>query len=483
MIRPIGSGAVLWWCLASLSLSLYLSLSSTKHDWAVSAGSASANPLVRSRSSPESSDRAVPGLGGERAGAHHFCADGGNAGGGGEGLSPMLCLRPTNPRGRLSLQTLGRRNHGSKEEKNHHAAHENPETPGKSESPRCCWNGLRNATAVSPPGLGGRNGRTLSPRSDAEPDTPGNATGTPGKDSSGLRLLSRRLDLLRAAERVRNNEIPLPQTIAGLFQPQAQPRRHIRIVAFRFDGAVPDSPVPPPPPPRTADSRSPRAGPGVDLTGRWRPARTISSSDLVDYEAFLEACCSDAISYWTRRLLASSSVVSRQELLAEQSDGGRFLELVDVHPLSSGGWNRTFVAGEGSADTVYRPRWNRLEDPQGNPILVQAYWQSNGTVHTTTSRPIDGGGGDTDGRKGSADDPGWVHTHMYLWENGSENESENEDERRVMVVETTFHSTPFPSAPEVDRITRFERDGGTSGGSLSEGTATRMAWRWEEVGE
>jgi len=350
------------------------------------------------------------------------------------------------------------------------------------------------------------------------------------------------MDILFATRKVQNNEIPLPQSIAELFQHNTA-ILHSKIGLSENDGlrlsfGTKSNPMslssePSSSSPSSSSSsalpasilslsqptfqRLSRADPRVDLTGRWRPVGPMSTADLNDYNAFLKACCSDEISYWTRQLLASSSVVSRQELVVEQSDRGRLIKLVDIHPLSSEVWNRTVVtrtrrsdrknreknsAIVDSATTVtgrdaelesYQPHTNRLKDPQDNPILVEAFWQNYGTVHSMISRKIVDGDvnnetddNDDDGTNEATTMMGWLHTNMYLLNEDNQSDADWEDPKdrtRVMVVETTYHSASFPSATEVALLTQFGRNSASDINYHGEGTATRMVWKWEQVSE
>jgi hypothetical protein len=247
-----------------------------------------------------------------------------------------------------------------------------------------------------------------------------------------------------------------------------------------------------------------RGNPLINLAGRWRPATTITTSDLNDYDLFLKACCSDTITYWTRQLLTSSSIVSRQELVVKQLDGGRVMEFVDVHPLSSKIWNRTIMTNSRiSSDIIsrssgtinatgltvankddnnkientnnYRPYdVNRLKDPNGDPILVEAYWQNYGTVHTTLSRKSIASNSDKDNSDGDENNPiEWIEMNRYLLlkeedeHHHRDNNLEEEGEKnRVLVCETIFYSMSSPPPIGVSNTT---------------GAMAKMTWRWEEV--
>ena len=484
---------------------------------------------------------------------------------------PLLCLRSINARSWVYLRTLRRRRrHPYREniETSECSARNHDDNAcDEYKSLRCCWYAIRNTTTTLSRSSWpvDRNGRILPPSSVSELDTSRAATTTAAssgstmvrvkkKDSSssnnnnntlGPRLLSRKMDILFATRKVQNNEIQLPQSIAEIFQ-QNTATFHFKIglpenAGLRLSfgtksnpmslSSEPSSSLSSSSPPSSSSAiaaalptsilslsqptfpRLSQADPRVDLTGRWRPVGPMSTADLNDYNAFLKACCSNEISYWTRQLLTSSSVVSRQELVVEQSDRGRVIKLVDIHPLSSEVWNRTVVTSTrhsggknrerntaivDSATTVtgrdaefdsYQPHTNRLKDPQDNPILVEAFWQKYGTVHSMISRKIVDGDGETDdndydGTNKATTAMGWLHTNMYLLNeyNHSDADWEDpEDKTRVMVVETTYHWASFPSAAEMALLTRFERISASNINYHGEGAATRMVWKWERV--
>lgn len=188
--------------------------------------------------------------------------------------------------------------------------------------------------------------------------------------------------------------------------------------------------------------------PAIDLTGRWKPSSAV---DLDSYEAVLEAL---EVSYWKRRLLSSWSVVSRQELVVEQTHAA--LRWIESHPF--GVWNATVVATPTNTAPL---RYQRVEGPGGEALLVGAYWQQRGTVHTTVSRRYD------DDNSNS----GWMHFHRYLDNNNNEPSS-----RRILVVETTHHSMAVPPETELQKWTRF-----ASRNHAKSVTTTTMIWKWEQV--
>ena len=176
------------------------------------------------------------------------------------------------------------------------------------------------------------------------------------------------------------------------------------------------------------------------------------------------------------------------------------MEFVDVHPLSSKIWNRTIMTSSRisseissrSSGTInatgltvanqddnnkientnnYRPYVNRLKDPNGDPILVEAYWQNNGTVHTTLSRKSIADNGDSNSDENNPIK--WIEMNRYLLleEEGEHHHHDNnlEEEReknRVLVCETIFYSMSSPPPIGVSNTT---------------GAMAKMTWRWEEV--
>jgi len=295
------------------------------------------------------------------------------------------------------------------------------------------------------------------------------------------------VDLLFATLKVQNNEISLPQSIAELLRDEkARPgsnspgedvmRLHDQVFSptASMKSRIPAS----------IDLPS-RAAAGVDLTGRWRPSKTISNQDLVDYNEFLKACCSDQLSYWTRQLLSSYSVVSRQEFVVKQFDEGNSLEFVDIHPLSSNVWNRTIITngspsnnrlGTNSSSNATncdskfdgsRAYVNELKGPQGEPVLVEAYWEENGTVHTSLLRKVL-----DDDREDDSENQGWLQTRRYLFPGTNDFETQQgEEDQKVMLVETTYYSTSYTA----------ETDCWFNSHQRKDESSTKMVWRWEQM--
>jgi len=326
-------------------------------------------------------------------------------------------------------------------------------------------------------------------------------------DKVRLQSLALKIDLLSATMKAQNNEILLPRSIADFFrQEKAATSANITredvtsLPGTRSDPFLFSSTSPTLPQLQPIIEISSHADPQVDLTGRWRPATSISRQDLMDYDKFLIACCSDQISYWTRKLLTSSSIVSRQEFVVKQLDEERIVEFTDIHPLSSKVWNRNIVTsrnpwnssgsrlGKNSPamareDDVrldsYRSYVNQLKDPQGDPVLIEAYWQENGTVHTSLLRKVVN---DNDG-DGSAT-RGWLQTRRYLFSGKNYLETHKEDleeKKRVMVVETTYYSTLFPTETESTFEAPSQSQNNIGIDDHGEDIVTRMVWKWEHV--
>ena len=370
--------------------------------------------------------------------------------------SPSLCIRPLNTLSRLYLRTL--KYHHICGEKNDH---DDEDKNSRQNMDDCCWESTRNAETKLPvtPAISVAAAPSifmLRPNNDRK------------NGKAGPRSLALKVDLLFATMKVNKKEITLPKTIFELFQLQ-KVALNANISENDVEKVFGNNTDPFS---RTSVSstlsqlqsfceKSSRADPRVDLTGRWRPSKTISTQDLNDYDNFLKACCSDQLSYWTRTLISSSSIVSRQELVVKQLDGGRVLEIVDIHPLTSRHYNRTIVTSKNTENSKmlhddYQAYENRLKDPRGNPILIEAYWQENGTVHTSLVRQVDGG--DTSDDRNSDE---WLQTKRYLFsekDHFKDNEVDQEGKTRMMVVETTYHSAALPAE-------------------------TQMIWKWEQVSE
>lgn len=360
--------------------------------------------------------------------------------------SPSICLRPLTVRSGIYLRTLY-----------HHNREDATESVGTESnvdesSFDVCWQSIQDESKSH------LESKVASTRS-----------------LDGQELLALKVDLLFATSKVQNNEIPLPQSIAELLRDE----KGILAIHLR-DEELSSTPSHLP----TSIELSSRAAARVDLTGRWRPSKTISTKDLQDYDQFLKACCSDQISYWTRQLLSSYSVVSRQEFVVNQFDDGRRLEFVDIHPLSSKVWNRTIVTSKSPENDLLGDNTstngrsddsnlhddgsyvNQLKGPQGNPVLVEAYWEEDGTVHTSLLQKVNDGTIE----KEDADNQGWLQTKRYLFPgpDSLETQQNEDDDKTVMVVETTYHSTLYPT----EKAKRGDLE-----------SSARVVWRWEKVDE
>lgn len=333
--------------------------------------------------------------------------------------SLSLCLRPLTARSGLYLRTLNR-HHDEKEKKFEHVPI------------NYCWQSSTANDTMVPPSKS-----PLKIAIASLPFTVRLGSNNPNNENVEKQSLALKLDLLFATTKVQNNEIPLPRSIAELQD------------NMEFSWLT-QSRLPP------NMELSSRAAAQVNLSGRWRP--TTTAQDLTDYDQFLKACCSDKISYWTRQLLSSSSVVSRQEFIVKQLEEGRMLEMVDIHPLASSAWNRTIVT-----NTIPNHAYvNKLKGPQENLVLIEAYWEENGMVHTSSLRMVE------DDATGGDNGEGWLRTRLYLFPTRSET---HEDKSREMVVETTYHSTLYPTDAQAM----------LKAGQGEDASTTKMVWKWEEV--
>ena len=402
--------------------------------------------------------------------------------------SVSLCLRPLTASSLLYLRTLYR-HHDWEEENGFYDCNEKQFRHGYFEF---CWQSFQEIEPKKKvESMVASSKSILNTALASRPSTVRLSSNSKNDKMMGRQSLALKVDLLFATLKFRNNDITLPQSIAELLRNEkASPysitpeEDAIGLHDERFSSTA------------STQSRLPitievssRAASRVDLTGRWRPANTISAQDLTDYDEFLKACCSDKISYWTRQLLSSSSVVSRQEFVVKQFDEGRILEFVDVHPLASNVWNRTIVtstspknnrlgknssamARQGDSKLDGRRSYaNRIKGPQGNPVLVEAYWEENGTVHTSLLRmAVNDDNGEVD-----SDNQGWLQTRRYLYPGTShfETRQHKEDKTRVMVVETTYHLTLYRT--ETETMLKAGRGGDTP--------STKMVWKWEQVAE
>ena len=351
-----------------------------------------------------------------------------------ESSSPSLCLRPLTARSGVYLKTIFR--HQNRGEANESI---DPMRIVEQDSFDVCWQSVRDDSNIH------LKSKIVSSR-------------TTEKRTS----LALKVDLLFATSKIQNKEIPLPQSISELLRDE----KGTLAIDLRDEGRSPSPSYLP-----TSIELSSRTAARVDLSGRWRPSKDISNQDLRDYDKFLTACCSDQISYWTRQLLSSYSIVSRQEFVVNQIDGGRRLEFVDIHPLAPSVWNRTIVTSDrpehSNASMIEKRIVNRLKGLQGDPVLVEAYWEEDGKVHTSLLRKVV----DDQDEMETANNQGWLQTRRYLspGPDSLETQSNKDEDKPIMVVETTYHSTLYPT----------EEEGKWGDDALS----TKMVWRWEQVDE
>jgi hypothetical protein len=163
----------------------------------------------------------------------------------------------------------------------------------------------------------------------------------------------------------------------------------------------------------------------VDLSGKWKPI--ITNGFLVAYDNFLQSC---GESYWMRKLLVNALSMQSQQI--RQLDGGRRLEIVDMHPMAS--WNRTLVSsGNNTTENSFQPFKevvNQLMDPQGDALQVVAYWCEDGTVHKSvlqSSKPHWIGA--------------WLESYRFL-ESSDLNDSQGSSPNPILVSKAIFHPPP-----------------------------------------
>jgi hypothetical protein len=161
------------------------------------------------------------------------------------------------------------------------------------------------------------------------------------------------------------------------------------------------------------------ANAATDLSGTWIPI--ITSEFQTAFDAFASTCCD--LSFLRRKLVVQ--FLGKTSEIIHQTQRGRHLEIVSANPV--GQWNRTLVAsGTTSTDQTnstttttstssrffFQPILQTVQDPEGNSVHMEAWWEDAGTVHRSWLR-------------GKVD--GVFESSRYL-------ESPN-----VMVCESTFH--------------------------------------------
>ncbi|KAL3930943.1 MAG: hypothetical protein SGBAC_011538 [Bacillariaceae sp.] len=120
------------------------------------------------------------------------------------------------------------------------------------------------------------------------------------------------------------------------------------------------------------DDRSVTAASHVDLSGTWRPI--VTPQFKVEYDQYLQNCSQ---SFMFRKVVVNG--ISLQKETIHQLEDGTDLQIIASNP--AGNWNRTLVASS-SKD----PANVTMQDPDGDTVQVEAWWENDGKVHKSWLR-------------------------------------------------------------------------------------------------
>ena len=119
-------------------------------------------------------------------------------------------------------------------------------------------------------------------------------------------------------------------------------------------------------------NRQSTAGKDVDLSGTWRPI--VTSDFKKEYDSYLLNCSE---SFMFRKAVVNGIGYQRETI--RQLDDGITLEITATNP--AGNWKRTLVASDES-----QPLNTTITDPDGDEVVVEAWWEENGTAHKSLLR-------------------------------------------------------------------------------------------------
>lgn len=131
------------------------------------------------------------------------------------------------------------------------------------------------------------------------------------------------------------------------------------------------------------------AAPHVDLSGTWKPI--ITPAFRQEYDRYLKNC---GEGIWFRKTLLAAIGFGGTREEYKQLDQGRSLIITGITPVTQ--WKRTLVAsgttksssheGNENKDDDYQPVYTSFCDPDGDMVQVEAWWEDQGTVHTSILR-------------------------------------------------------------------------------------------------
>ncbi|CAJ1964937.1 unnamed protein product [Cylindrotheca closterium] len=158
-----------------------------------------------------------------------------------------------------------------------------------------------------------------------------------------------------------------------------------------------------------SDGRSVTAASHVDLSGIWRPI--VTPHFKAQYDQYLQNCSQ---SFMFRKVVVNG--ISLQKETISQLENGANLQIVASNP--AGNWNRTLVAS-----SAQDPRNVTMQDPDGDRVEVEAWWEDDGKVHKSwlRNKPRVLGGA--------------FETARYL----------SKEDPNILICDSVFH--PNPDAP------------------------------------
>jgi len=182
--------------------------------------------------------------------------------------------------------------------------------------------------------------------------------------------------------------------------------------------------------------RSAWAANHVDLSGLWKPI--ITNQFLQEYDEFLKNCSQP---YMVRQIVKQGLHYHIEHIV--QSEHGRMLHITGTNPL--GHWHRTLIAsddyvvtnngneGKTKMKRTYFPPMNvTLVDPDGDTVHIEAWWDEDGTKHTSWLRGKPRLHG------------GVMETIRYVVHDSNNNNDHRKDD--ILICESIFHPNPSPSS-------------------------------------
>lgn len=120
----------------------------------------------------------------------------------------------------------------------------------------------------------------------------------------------------------------------------------------------------------------------TDLSGTWKPI--ITPTFRQEYDNYL-IHCGEGILF--RRAMMGAIGFSREVI--EQLDGGRELAITGTTPIGS--WKRILIASghspnEDSRESLFEPVFSSFQDPDGDRVTVESWWEDEGHKHKSWLR-------------------------------------------------------------------------------------------------